>query len=151
MNSSIWSHACWKALAPAVSSIAILFAGCQSGTATRVATDVLAAGAGGVIAAKASDNNPYVTLAGGVAALGLAEFAQAANDKKQREALAIAYEQGRSQNAQVAYDAIQNAQRNGRREGDQTETYSEIPVVIPEHYQNGVRIRQTVEYVPVSK
>lgn len=126
-------------------------AGCASQTA-RIGTDVLAAGAGGVIADKISGGNPYWTLAGGVAALGAAEWAHSASNSDQQKQLALAYERGRAQDAQVTYDAIQNAQKHGRSagKGGDPGQYVEIPITAPARTINGVKIDPSTEYIRIS-
>ena len=96
---------------PLLVAAAVLLAGCATSQTARIGTDVLAAGAGGVIADKLSNGNPYWTLAGGVAALGAAEWAHGAASSDEQKQLALAYDRGKAQNAQATYDAIQNVQK----------------------------------------
>jgi hypothetical protein len=129
-----------------------LLAGCASTPTARIGTDALAAGAGGLIADRISKGNPYWTLGGGVAALGAAEWARSASSSDERKELALAFDRGRAQNAQSTYDAIQNAQRNGRSPGAGGEVgrYLEIPITAPERMINGVKIEASTEYIRVS-
>jgi hypothetical protein len=129
-----------------------LLTGCASTQTARIGTDVLAAGAGGLIADKISKGNPYWTLAGGVAALGAAEWAHSASASDDQKLLALAYERGQAQNAQTTYDAIQNVQKNGRSPGTGNEAghYLEIPITAPERTINGVKIDASTEYIRIS-
>jgi hypothetical protein len=132
--------------------LTMLLAGCASNRTARLGTDVLAAGAAGVLADRASGGNPYLTLAGGVAALGAAEWARGVAEADEQQRLALAYERGRAQNAQLTYDAIQNAQRNGRPPDAATEQDDgmEIPITAPERTINGVRINASTEFIRIS-
>ncbi len=130
--------------------VSLLSAGCASSGAARLGTDVVAAGAGGVVADKLSNGNPYWTLGGGVAALGLAEWARTATESDKAKELALAFERGKAQNAQSTYDAIQNAQKQGRKESAANLRYMEIPITAPERTINGVRISASTEYVRIS-
>ena len=67
-------------------------------------------------------------------------------------ALALAYERGRAQNAQLTYDAIQNAQKNGRapEARDAAADAVEIPITAPERTINGVRINASTEFIRIS-
>ena len=127
-------------------------AGCASTQTARLGTDVLAAGAGGVIADKISGGNPYWTLAGGVAGLGAAEWARSASNSEDQKQLALAYERGRAQDAQVTYDAIQNVQKHGRSPGASggSGKYVEIPITAPARTINGVKIDPSTEYIRIS-
>lgn len=136
-----------KCLLPAA---ALLLAGCASSTTARIGTDVLAAGAGGVIADKISGGNPYWTLAGGVAALGAAEWAHSAVSSNDQKQLALAYDRGRTQNAEATYDAIQNVQKSGRRPEAGVANYIEVPIVAPARTINGLKIDASTEYVRIS-
>ena len=129
-----------------------LLGGCATTQTARVGADVLAAGAGGLIADKISNGNPYWTLGGGVAALGAAEWAHSAMASDGQKQLALAYERGQAQNAQATYDAIQNAQKNGRSPGTGGDAghYLEIPITAPERTINGVKIEASTEYIRVS-
>lgn len=130
---------------------AALLSGCASSQTARLGTDVLAAGAGGVIADKLSGGNPYWTLGGGVAALGVTEWARSASNADQQKELALAYERGMAQNAQATYDAIQNAQKNGRAAGTLDRgQYLEVPITAPERVINGVKVNASTEYVRIS-
>ena len=126
--------------------------GCASTRTARLGTDVLAAGAAGVVADRLSGGNPYWTLASGLAALGGAEWARGASNADEGQRLALAYERGRAQNAQLTYDAIQNAQRNGRapEARDADGDGLEIPITAPERTINGVRINASTEYIRIS-
>lgn len=130
----------------------VLLTGCASTQTARLGTDVLAAGAGSVVADRISDGNPYWTLAGGLAALGGAEWARGASNADERQRLALAYERGRAQNAQITYDAIQNAQRNGRAPdaSGAADDSLEVPITAPERTINGVRINASTEYIRIS-
>ena len=130
----------------------VLLTGCASTRTARLGTDALAAGAGGVVADKLSGGNPYWTLAGGLAALGGAEWARSASNADEQERLALAYERGRAQNAQLTYDAIQNAQKSGRapETRDVADTALEIPITAPERTINGVRINGSTEFIRIS-
>lgn len=138
--------------APFLVLASALLAGCASTQTARVGTDVLVAGAGGLIADKISGGNPYWTLAGGVAALGASEWAHRASDANEQKQLALAYERGRAQDAQVTYDAIQNAQKNGRSPGSSGESGRpvEIPISAPARTINGVKIDPSTEYIRIS-
>ena len=129
-----------------------ILAGCASTQTARIGTDVLAAGAGGLIADKISKGNPYWTLAGGVAALGAAEWAHSATASDEQKQLALSYDRGRAQNAQTTYDAIQNAQKKGRspETGGEAGHYLEIPITAPERTINGVKIDASTEYIRIS-
>jgi len=130
---------------------ASLLSGCASSQTARLGTDVLSAGAGGVIADKLSGGNPYWTLGGGVAALGATEWARSASNSDQQKELALAYERGMAQNAQATYDAIQNSQKNGRTVGALDKgQYLEVPITAPERVINGVKINASTEYVRIS-
>ena len=126
--------------------------GCASGPTARVGADVLAAGAGGIVSNTLSHGNPYWTLAGGVAALGAAEWARSATSVEEQQRLALAYERGKAQNAQLTYDAIQNAQRNGRGSAAPVDEKAlEIPITAPERTINGVKINASTEFIRISK
>jgi hypothetical protein len=127
-----------------------LLAGCATSKTAEIGTDVLAAGAGGVIADQISHGNPYWTLAGGVVGLGAAEWAHSAYTSDQQKQLALAYDRGKAQNAQITYDAIQNAQKNGRSPATAGENYLEIPITAPARTINGVKINPSTEYIRVS-
>jgi hypothetical protein len=135
---------------PLLAAAAALLAGCASTQTARIGTDVLAAGAGGLIADKISGGNPYWTLAGGVAALGAAEWAHSAVSSDDQKQLALAYDRGKAQNAQTTYDAIQNVQKNGRKPGASSADYLEIPIVAPARTINGVKIDASTEYIRIS-
>jgi hypothetical protein len=135
---------------PILAAAAVLLAGCASTQTARIGTDVLAAGAGGLIADKISGGNPYWTLAGGVAALGAAEWAHSAVSSDDQKQLALAYERGKAQNAQTTYDAIQNVQKSGRRPSATNADYVEIPIVAPARTVNGVKIDASTEYIRIS-
>ena len=130
----------------------VLLTGCASTRTARLGTDALAAGAGGVVAGKLSGGNPYWTLAGGLAGLGATEWARSASNADEQERLALAYERGRAQNAQLTYDAIQNAQKNGRapEARDAAADAVEIPITAPERTINGVRINASTEFIRIS-
>ena len=135
---------------PLLAAATVLLAGCASSGTARIGTDVLAAGAGGVIADKLSNGNPYWTLAGGVAALGAAEWAHSATSSDDQKQLALAYDRGKAQNAQTTYDAIQNVQKSGRRPSVTNADYVEIPIVAPARTINGVKIDASTEYIRIS-
>jgi hypothetical protein len=137
---------------PAFLFASVLLSGCASTQTARIGTDALAAGAGGLIADKISKGNPYWTLAGGVGALGAAEWAHTVSSSAEGTQLALAYDRGRAQNAQATYEAIQNAQKNGRSSGSAAEAahYVEIPITAPERTINGVKIDATTEYIRIS-
>ena len=135
---------------PLLAATAVLLAGCASTQTARIGTDVLAAGAGGLIADKLSGGNPYWTLAGGVAALGAAEWAHSAVSSDDQKQLALAYERGKAQNAQTTYDAIQNVQKSGRRPSGANADYVEIPIVASARTVNGVKIDASTEYIRIS-
>jgi len=125
--------------------------GCQA--LPRVVVDTTAAAAGAVVAKEASHGNPYWTAGGGLAGYLLADTALSSQDKTHQEALALAYERGRSQSAQQTYDAIQNAQKTDRRPAGASGRgpgYVEIPIVVPARSINGVLLNASVEYVRVS-
>lgn len=132
--------------------VSVLLTGCASTQTARLGTDVLAAGAVGVVADRLSGGNPYWTLAGGLAALGGAEWARGASNADEGQRLALAYERGRAQNAQLTYDAIQNAQKNGRAPdaADNADDSMEIPITAPERTINGVRINASTEFIRIS-
>ena len=127
-----------------------LLAGCASTKTAEIGTDLLAAGAGGVIADKISHGNPYWTLAGGVLGLGAAEWARSASNSDQQKQFAMAYDRGKAQNAQLTYDAIQNAQKNGRSASAGSDNYLEIPITAPMRTINGVKINASTEFIRVS-
>lgn len=131
-------------------ALTAIWAGCTSGPTARVGTDVFAAGAGGVVANTLSHGNPYWTLAGGVAALGATEWARSAAGADEQQRLALAYERGKAQNAQLTYDAIQNAQRNGRGSAAPADEALEIPITAPERTINGVKINASTEFIRIS-
>lgn len=133
-----------------LTALTVLASGCASGPTARVGADVLAAGAGGVVANSLSHGNPYWTLAGGVAALGAAEWARNAASAEEQQRLALAYERGKAQSAQLTYDAIQNAQRNGRGPAEATNDALEIPITAPERTINGVKINASTEFIRIS-
>jgi len=135
---------------PLLAVAAALLAGCASTETARIGTDVLAAGAGGLIANKISGGNPYWTLAGGVAALGAAEWAHGAASSDEQKQLALAYDRGKAQNAQATYDAIQNVQKSGRRPRASGTAYVDIPIVAPKRTINGVKIDASTEYIRIS-
>jgi hypothetical protein len=135
---------------PLLAAAAVLLVGCASTQTARIGTDVLAAGAGGLIADKLSGGNPYWTLAGGVAALGAAEWAHSAVSSDDQKQLALAYERGKAQNAQTTYDAIQNVQKSGRRPSATNADYVEVPIVAPARTVNGVKIDASTEYIRIS-
>ena len=135
---------------PLIAAAAVFLAGCATSQTARIGTDVLAAGAGGIIADKLSNGNPYWTLAGGVAALGAAEWAHSAASSDDQKQLALAYERGQAQNAQTTYDAIQNVQKSGRRPSVTNADYVEIPIVAPARTINGVKIDASTEYIRIS-
>jgi hypothetical protein len=129
----------------------LLLAGCASSQAARLGTDVLAAGAGGVVAEQVSHGNPYWTLGGGLVGLGAAEWARSAANSDQQKDLALAYERGKAQNAQATYDAVQNAQKDGRKPGmDDPERYAEIPITASERTINGVKVNASTEFIRIS-
>ncbi|HWA09506.1 MAG TPA: hypothetical protein VG838_08665 [Opitutaceae bacterium] len=127
-----------------------LLAGCASTKTAEIGTDLLAAGAGGVIADKTSHGNPYWTLAGGVAGLGAAEWARSTSNSDQQKQLGLAYDRGKAQNAQLTYDAIQNAQKDGRNASASGDDYLEIPITAPVRTINGVKINASNEFIRVS-
>jgi hypothetical protein len=135
-----------------LSALTALFSGCTTGgTVARVGTDVVAAGAGTVIADKLSNGNPYWTAAGAVAGLALAEGGQALVRNQQQKDLALAYERGKAQNAELAYDAIQNAQKDGRTALIPADADSiEVPITAPARQINGVKINPTAEYIKIN-
>ncbi|MFI5337193.1 MAG: hypothetical protein ACHQ5A_10445 [Opitutales bacterium] len=129
----------------------LALAGCQS--APRLALDTTAAAAGSIVANKASQGNPYWTAAGGLVSYAVTDAAQSLQDKNHQQELALAFERGRTQSAQQAYDAIQNAQKSDRfspRPAGDSTAYTEIPIVVPARTINGVILNQTVEYLRIS-
>ncbi|OAM91919.1 hypothetical protein AW736_26425 [Termitidicoccus mucosus] len=139
------------ALIPAL--LAAALAGCQSSQVNRLVNTTFAGAAGGLTANQLSNGNPYWTLAGGVTAIGISEYARTQDEKRKQEELALAYEQGRAQNAHVTYAAIQNAQQNGFEAGARTQPEDnsiEIPFAAPARVINGVKINPTTEYIKVS-
>ncbi len=128
----------------------VFLTGCASQQVGRIGTDVLAAGAGGMIADKISGGNPYWTLGGGVVALGAAEWAHSASDAGAQKQLALAYERGKAQNAEATYDAIQNVQKTGRHPEATSADYRDIPIVAPARTINGVKIEPSTEYIRIS-
>lgn len=131
-------------------ALTAILSGCGAVPTARMGADVLAAGAGGMVSHSLSHGNPYWTVAGGVAALGAAEWARAAASAGEQERLALAYERGRAQNAQLTYDAIQNAQRNGRADAEPANNALEIPITAPERTINGVKINASTEFIRIS-
>jgi hypothetical protein len=135
---------------PLLALSGLLVGGCASTKTAEIGTDVLAAGAGGVIADQISHGNPYWTLAGGVLGLGAAEWAHSAVTNDQQKQLALAFDRGKAQNAQLTYDAIQNAQKTGRAAGAAPDNSVEIPITAPVRTINGVKINASTEYIRVS-
>jgi hypothetical protein len=130
---------------------ALLLAGCQG--APRAIVNTTSAAAGAVVAREASHGNPYWTAGGALTAYLVADASQSLQEKNQKQELALAFERGRVQSAQQAYDAIQNAQKPTRRDattGQADKGYSEIPIIVPKRSINGVILNESVEYVRLS-
>lgn len=130
--------------------LSALLAGCTSTQMVHTTEDAVAGTAGALVGAKLSNNNPYWTAGGAVAAIGATTIMQNVQESSDKKQLALAYERGQSQAAQRDFEAIQDVQRHSVASATEPFTspdLTKIPIELPERTVNGVTIKATTEYV----
>ena len=138
--------------------ITVLCGGCATRSKVGQFTTDAAVTAGAAYAGyKLSDNNPAIGLASGLGALGIKRIFESKADKERQKELQEAFNRGRGQSAAESYAAIQNTQRDGFSESEYapqentTDNTLTVPIVAPERVINGVRVRETQEFITLTK
>ena len=115
-----------------VALIACLLSGCAG--ATRVATDTLGAGIGGVAGNALSKGDPLLTGVGAAGGVLLSETLNYASDAKARKAAKEGYDKGRSDAVKQQYWIMERQQRASLDSDDNIGLY-DIP--LPEQEIDG--------------
>ncbi|MEO8350124.1 MAG: hypothetical protein ABI680_00245 [Chthoniobacteraceae bacterium] len=113
-----------------------VLAGCAG--ATRLATDTLAAGVGGVAGNVLSKGNPIATGAGAAGGVLLSESLNAASSANARKAMLEGYNKGRSDAVKQQYWIMQNQQRSML---DSQEDVSLFDIPLPEQEIDGALLK----------
>ena len=116
----------------ALALVACLLTGCAG--ATRLATNALGAGIGGVAGNVLSDGDPLITGAGAVGGLLLGETLNYAHDANAGKVALEAYNKGRSDAVKQQYWIMENQQRGMLDSGESISLY-DIP--LPEQEIDG--------------
>jgi hypothetical protein len=138
--------------------IIALASGCSTrSNVGRYTTDAAVTAGAAYAGYKLSNNNPAIGLAAGLGALGIKRIMENKADEEQRKELEAAFNRGRGQAAAEGYAAIQNTQRDGFSESLYSESRESapdtltVPIVAPERVINGVRVRETQEFITLTK
>ena len=125
-----------------------LFSGC-AGT-TRVLTDTVAAGVGGVVGNKLGKGNPLITAAGAGAGVLIGETLNFANDNNAKKAFAQGFDKGRSDAVKQQYWVMVNQQTAVEgHEFDENISLFEIPV--PEQRIDEVILKPTTKILRIEE
>lgn len=129
-------------------TVCILLVGC-AGT-SRVVTDAVAIGAGGLTGHKLSKGDPLITAAGAGAGLLLGETLHYANDMNAKKAYTSGFDKGRSDAVKQQYWVMVNQQK--AMEGDLfDENFSLFDIPLPEHTSDGVLLNPTMKTLRIDE
>ncbi|MEP6509137.1 MAG: hypothetical protein ABJC63_13015 [Gemmatimonadales bacterium] len=117
---------------------------------TRVATDTVSAGIGGVVGNKLSKGNPLMTAAGAAGGVLLGETLNYANDAHARKAQLEGYNKGRSDAVKQQYWVGVNQQKaTDEKAFDENTSLFEIP--LPEQKIDGVLLKPTTRVLRIEE
>jgi hypothetical protein len=120
-----------------------LFCGCAG--LQRPFSDAALGAGGAYIANELSDGNPLATAGGAAGGVLLSEGAHAWKAHSDKKAFEEGYTVGRSDGIKKIYWSLQDQQRSSAT----GESYQVIEVTIPEHWENGVLVKQTKRLIRI--